>query len=102
MAIRRRAMAAYVIVEVETTDPQAMRAYRDVVTPTVAAFGGRFIVRGGAVQTLEGGWDPERIVVIEFESAEKARAWWESAEYREPKAMRQRAGHTRMIIVEGV
>lgn len=95
-------MAAYVIVEIETTDPEVMQAYREAAAPTMAAYGGRYIVRGGAVQTLEGGWEPGRVVVLEFESAERARAWWESAEYREAKLLREGAGHTRMIIVEGV
>ncbi len=95
-------MAAYVIVEIETTDPEAMQAYREAAAPTVAAYGGRYIVRGGAVQALEGGWQPGRVVVLEFESAGRARAWWESEEYRDAKALRQRAGHTRMIIADGV
>ena len=95
-------MAAYVITEVETTDVQEMERYRDLVPATLAAYGGRFVVRGGAVQTLEGGWAPPRIVVLEFDSAEKARDWWESEEYREAKELRQRAGRTRMILVEGV
>jgi uncharacterized protein (DUF1330 family) len=95
-------MAAYVIAEVETTDLEEMHRYRAGVLATVQAFGGRFIVRGGPVQTLEGGWAPERISVLEFESAERARTWWESEDYRELKAMRQRAGRTRMILLEGM
>jgi uncharacterized protein (DUF1330 family) len=95
-------MAAYVIAEVETTDLELMRPYRDLAPPTVSAYGGRYIVRGGAVQTLEGDWEPARIAVLEFESPERARQWWESEEYREAKALRQRAGRTRMIIVDGV
>ena len=95
-------MAAYVIVEVETRDQELMQRYRAMVPPTVATYGGRFIVRGGACGTLEGGWTPERIVVLEFPSGERARAWWSSEEYSELKAMRQKAGQTRMIVVEGV
>jgi len=95
-------MAAYVIVEIETTDPEGMQRYRDAAAPSVESHGGRYIARGGAVETLEGGWSPQRIVVLEFENAKQARAWWESEEYREPKLLRQRAGHTRMIIVDGV
>jgi uncharacterized protein (DUF1330 family) len=95
-------MAAYVIADVETTDPEEMQRYRAGVLATVEAYGGRFISRGGAIQTLEGGWAPERIAMIEFGSAERARSWWESEEYRELKALRQRAGRARMILVEGV
>jgi uncharacterized protein (DUF1330 family) len=95
-------MPAYVVVEVETTDAEAMAQYRQMTTPTVAAYDGAFIVRGGACQTLEGGWAPERIVILEFPTVERAKQWWASEEYREPKALRQRAGRTRMILVEGV
>jgi uncharacterized protein (DUF1330 family) len=95
-------VAAYVIVEVETTDQELMQRYRTMMPPTLSAFSGRFLVRGGACGTLEGGWAPERIVVLEFPSGEQARGWWASEGYRELKAMRQRAGRTRMIVVEGV
>ena len=94
-------MAAYVIVEIETTDRDEMLRYRELAAPTVAAHGGRYIVRGGATQALEGGWAPERIVVLEFEDAEQARGWWECEGYREAKELRQRAGRTRMILVDG-
>jgi uncharacterized protein (DUF1330 family) len=95
-------MSAYVVVEVETHDQDLMVRYRELVAPTVQAHGGRFIVRGGAAETLEGGWEPQRIVIIEFPTVAAAKAWWASEEYAEPKAMRQRAGKTRMIVVRGV
>jgi len=95
-------MAAYVILDIETTDPAMMSAYREAAPPTVAVHGGRYLVRGGEVQSLEGGWSPERIVVLEFDSVERAKAWWNSAEYREPKLLRRAAGKTKMIIVNGV
>jgi uncharacterized protein (DUF1330 family) len=95
-------VTAYVIAEIETNDEEEMRRYRELVPPTITAHGGRYIVRGGAVQTLEGDWAPRRLAVLEFESAEQALHWWASEEYRELKAMRQRAGRTRMVLVEGV
>jgi uncharacterized protein (DUF1330 family) len=95
-------MAAYVILEIETTDPATMAAYREAAPPSVAVHGGRYLVRGGAVQSLEGGWNPERIVVLEFDNVERAKAWWNSAEYREPRLLRRAAGKTKMIIVQGV
>lgn len=95
-------MPAYVIVEVETTDAELMAAYRERNAPIVAQYAGRFLVRGGACEMLEGGWSPERVVGIEFPSVEAATMWWSSPEYAEPKSMRQRAGRTRMIVVEGV
>ncbi len=95
-------MSAYVILEVETTDPATMAAYREAAAPSVAVHGGRYLVRGGAVQSLEGGWNPERVVVLEFDSVARAKAWWDSAEYREPKLLRRAAGRSKTIIVEGV
>lgn len=95
-------MAAYVIVEIETTDAELMAEYRAQATPTVAAFGGRYLARGGRTDVLEGDRRPERVVVLEFESLERARAWWESEEYRSARELRQRAGRTTMIAVEGV
>ena len=95
-------MAAYVIVDVEITDPALYAAYIRVVPPTIAKYGGRFLVRGGRAETLEGSWSPKRVVVVEFPTFEQAKAWWESEEYRDPKALRQSASITDMILVEGV
>ena len=64
-------------------------------------FGGRFVVRGGAVEVMEGDWRPSRVVVLEFPSAERARAWWSSEVYRGAKEIRQRASRGNMILVEG-
>jgi len=95
-------MPAYVIVDVDITDPALYAAYIRVVPPTIAKYGGRFLVRGGRAETLEGSWSPKRVVVLEFPTFEQAREWWESEEYRDPKALRQSASVTDMILVEGV
>ena len=95
-------MPAYVIVDVTVTDPKEMEEYRKQVPATLAKYGGRFIVRGGAHQTLEGDWKPNRLVVLEFPSMEQARRWYDSEEYREPKAIRLRAGRANLVMVEGV
>lgn len=95
-------MAAYVIVDVKIADPEKYREYVKLVPPTIAAYGGTFIVRGGAAENLEGDWDPNRIVVLEFDSVERAKEWWGSEEYGVPKAMRQAASTARMIVVDGV
>ncbi len=95
-------MAAYIIVDVVVTDPEGFAAYREMAPPTVAAYGGNYLARGGALTPLEGGWDPKRISVLEFPSAEQARAWWDSTEYAEAKALRQRTTETKMLIVEGI
>jgi uncharacterized protein (DUF1330 family) len=95
-------MPAYVIADVTVTDPATMDEYRKQVPATIAKYGGRFVVRGGAHQVLEGDWKPNRLVVIEFPTVDAARRWYDSEEYREPKALRIKAGRTNLVIVEGV
>jgi len=100
--MERDGMTAYLVVELAITDPVAFARYRELVPPTVAAYDGRYLVRGGAMVPLEGDWHPERVTIIAFPSVERARAWWDSTEYADPKAIRQAATTTRMVIVEGV
>jgi uncharacterized protein (DUF1330 family) len=95
-------VAAYIIVDVEIKDPVRYQEYIKQTPPTLEPFGGRFIVRGGRAANLEGRWQPKRIVVLEFDSAEQATAWWSSDVYRGAKALRQSAAVTDMIVVEGV
>lgn len=94
-------MSAYVIVEIEVTDQPAYEAYRKLAPPTLAAYGGQYIARGGATTVLEGDWQPKRLVILEFESVERATAWWQSPEYAEPKRLRQAAAITNMVMIEG-
>jgi uncharacterized protein (DUF1330 family) len=94
-------MTAYVIVEMEVTDPVAIEEYRRLAGASVAQHGGRFIVRGGKLDYLEGGWHPERIVVLEFPDSATARTWWSSPDYAAARTVRDRAAHTRMVLVEG-
>lgn len=94
-------MAAYVIVEVSINDPIEYEEYKKLTPATISAFDGRFVVRGGTTTSLEGDWQPERIVVVEFPSVERAKEWWSSAEYTKAKLIRQRTATTKMIIVEG-
>ena len=96
-------MAAYVIVDVEVREPEAYRGYTQAVPATLERYGGRFIVRGGAVETLEGEWRPQRVVVIEFPSVEQAKAWHGSAEYQAILPLRLRHARTNFLaVVEGV
>jgi len=95
-------MAAYMLVELTVNDPEGFGRYREMVPPTIAAYGGRYLVRGGAIAPMEGGWDPKRITVLEFPSVERAKAWWDSPEYAEAKTLRMRTAETKMIIVEGL
>ena len=95
-------MTAFVIVEIEVRDPEAYENYKSLVPASVEAYGGRFIARGGATESLEGDWAPERIVVLEFPNLERARQWWASPEYSDAKAIRMRSARTRMIATEGI
>ena len=95
-------MAAYIVVQVDIKDPERFAEYRTMVPATLEKYGGRFLVRGGAHETLEGDWSPKRLVVLEFDSVEKAKGWWDSEEYREPKALRQASADTQLVVVEGV
>lgn len=94
-------MPAYVIVDIEITDPVQYEEYKQLAAPTVAQYDGRYVVRGGAAQTLEGRWTPGRLVVLEFPSVERATEWWESDEYAPAKAMRHASANSQMILVEG-
>lgn len=95
-------MAAYVVVDAKSSDPERMAEYRRLSLLAVTKFGGRYLVRGGAYEVLEGDWRPERLVVVEFESMEKAKAFYDSPEY--VAARRARAGCSRfdMLLVEGL
>jgi uncharacterized protein (DUF1330 family) len=95
-------VAAYLIAEVEITDPKAYEEYRRIVPGTIAQYGGRYLVRGGAVETKEGGWTPARVVVLEFASMDQARKWYHSPEYAPALAIRTRAGKSKVILVEGL
>ena len=94
-------MSAYVIVEIEITDPAGYEDYKKQAGASVAKYGGKYIVRGGASETLEGDWHPKRLVILEFESMQRAKEWLHSEEYREPRKMRHRTAKTKMIVVEG-
>jgi len=95
-------MPAYFIVDIEVHDPATYDEYRKLVGATLAQYGGKFVVRGGKIEVLEGNWNPKRIVVLEFENVARARKWYDSEEYRVPKQMRMRASTGNIILVEGV
>jgi len=95
-------MPAFVAVEIDIHDPATYERYKELAPHSIAAYGGRYIVRGGRVEILEGTWKPSRLVLLEFPSAERARAWWHSPEYAEAKRLRQASASTEMILVEGL
>jgi uncharacterized protein (DUF1330 family) len=94
-------MPAYIITQVDVEDPVRFEDYKPMVPPSLEAYGGRYLVRGGEVENLEGAWAPKRLVLVEFPSVAKAKAWWNSNEYADAKAIRQAAAKTEMIVVEG-
>ena len=94
-------MPAYIIADIQVTDPVAYDDYRPLAAVSIAHFGGGFIVRGGKVDLLEGAPQPERIVVIEFPDADTARRWYQSEEYRTALKIRQAASRGRVLLVEG-
>jgi len=94
-------MSAYVIGEIDVTDPAVYEDYRKQVLAVVTKYGGRFLVRGGKVDSKEGGWAPKRIVVLEFPSMEQAQKWYHSADYAPLIKLRQKASKGKLILVEG-
>jgi uncharacterized protein (DUF1330 family) len=95
-------MSAYIIVNIDVTDPVPYERYKAMAEATVTAYGGRYIVRGGPAERLEGAWEPKRVVVLEFPDAARARAWWGSEEYRPAKEVRNASARSDMILVAGV
>ena len=95
-------MSAYVISEVEMRDAADLEAYRTIAAKTIAQYGGRYLVRGGAANLIEGGPAPKTIIVVEFPTMERLREWYASPEYAEALKVRRTALDRRLIFVEGV
>ena len=95
-------MSAYVIVDITVTDPERYEDYKKLAPPAIAAYGGKYVVRGGKSEKLEGNWEPHRIVILQFESTEKAKEFINSPEYREARALRHETASSNMIVVEGL
>ena len=94
-------MTAYVIADLTVTNPDGYAPYRPLAAATVAQHGGRFIVRGGELESLEGGWTPGRIVIIEFPSMQAARGWYNSPEYQSALKLRLANSTGRVVMVDG-
>jgi len=95
-------MSAYVVVDIHIHDPAGYEPYKQQAFATVAAYGGRYIARGGKTVVLEGTWAPERLVILEFESVERAQAWLDSPEYAPVKVLRHKTATTNMVVVDGM
>lgn len=95
-------MPVYAIFDIAVTDPERYEDYKKLAPPAIAAYGGKYLARGGQLDMLEGDWNPSRIVVLEFPTAEQAKAWIDSPEYREARALRHATATTNAILVEGL
>lgn len=95
-------MTAYLIADVEVHDRDAYATYTKQVPATVEAHGGRYLVRGGAVEVLEGSWSPKRCVVLEFPDMAAFKAWWDSPEYVPLRALRERSTTSHLVVVQGL
>lgn len=95
-------MTAYVIVDINVTDPVRYEEYKTLAAPTVELYGGKYIARSGMTEILEGGWAPGDLAILEFESVEQAKRWLNSTEYHEPRRLRHEAAVTNMVVIEGL
>ena len=95
-------MPAYVLANVRITDPAGFEEYRKLVPASIAAFGGRYLVRGGATEVTEGDWKAHHLIVLEFPDVETIKAWYHSAAYKKLLELRQRTATTDFAIIEGV
>ena len=95
-------MTAYVIVDINVTDPVRYEEYKQLAAPTVELYGGQYIARGGRTETLEGDWSPGRLVILQFGSLDQAKSWVNSPEYSGPRQIRHETATSTMIVTEGV
>ena len=95
-------MSAYVISDITVNKPDRYEDYKKLAPPVIQTYGGKYLARGGRAEKLEGNWEPDRIVILEFESVETAKKWLDSPEYREARALRHQNASTNKIVVEGL
>lgn len=95
-------MTAYVLVDITITEPVLYEEVKRLTPPVVAQYGGKYLARGGHSELLHGEWQPARLVLLEFENLEKARAWEASPEYTVVKQLRERCARVNMVILQGL
>jgi uncharacterized protein (DUF1330 family) len=95
-------MSAYLVVDIDVTNPEVYEEYKLLAPPAIAAYGGRYLARGGKSIALEGEWQPARLVILEFESLERLQEWYDSPEYREARRVREGAASMQMVALEGL
>ena len=94
-------MTAYAILDIEVIDPEGYKEYLKLAPEAVKLYGGKYIVRGGQNETLEGDWHAKRLVVLEFPSIEQIKTWLNSPEYAPARVLRHKYAHSNMVVVEG-
>jgi Uncharacterized conserved protein len=94
-------MPAFVVADITIHDPVTYERYKQLAPPSIAKYGGRYAVRGGTVQAFEGDWNPERLVILEFPTADAGHKWWNSPEYTEARKIRQSCSSGRLVLVDG-
>ncbi len=95
-------MAAYVILDITVNDPAKYEDYKKLAPPAIEAYGGKYLVRGGSMEILEGDWKPNRVVILEFQSIEMAKNWINSPEYSDARALRHQTTTSHAIVVDGL
>jgi uncharacterized protein (DUF1330 family) len=95
-------MAAYIIVDIDVHDPETYEEYKKLAPPSIAQYGGKYLTRGGITEVLEGDWIPKRLVILQFESMERAKEWVNCPEYAPGKRLRQLSARSNMILTEGL
>ncbi len=95
-------MSAYVIADIIVNDKEQYQDYKKLAPPAIAAFGGKYLARGGKSEKLEGNWEPDRVVILEFANIEKAKEWLDSKEYQKARALRHKTASSNIIVVEAL
>ena len=95
-------MAAYLVVDIEVTNPAQFEEYKKLAPPAIAKYGGRYVIRGGAYEVIEGNWKPQRLTIVEFDSIEKAKAFYASPEYAAAIKARAGAANFKALLVQGI
>jgi uncharacterized protein (DUF1330 family) len=95
-------MSAYVIIDIDVNDPVVYEEYKKQGAPTILAYGGKPLVRGGATEVIEGNWQPKRMILLEFKDMEAAQRWWNSPEYNAAKKLRHKAATANVVFLEGL
>lgn len=95
-------MAVYAVINIRITDSERYAEYRNKVSAIIARYGGKYLARGGTVEVLEGDWDPQRLVILQFESLERFHEWYNSSEYAPLKQLRLEAAVTELVVVDGL